>query len=141
MTFDLNDELVRHQRWAEAVRPFPYEDQVGKLTIGVGRNLDDNGLSDDEINYLHQNDLNRCWDEAATLGWFADLDDVRKLVVLDMIFNLGLKRFRGFVNTIAALEVKDFKTAAREMVDSKWYRQTGRRAKRLVRAMATGEWQ
>lgn len=139
--FDLNAELVKHQRWAEAVRKFPYEDSVGKITIGVGRNLEDVGLSEEEINYLHNNDLDRTWQEASGLHWFAGLDDVRKLIVLDMIFNMGLKRFLGFVNTIEALTHRDFPRAAREMVDSRWYRQTGRRAKRLVRAMATGQWQ
>jgi len=138
--FDLNAELVKHQRWAEDVRPFPYEDSVGKLTIGVGRNLDDRGLSAEEINFLHQNDLDIIWEEASGLPWFAGLDDVRKLVVLDMIFNLGLSRFLGFVKTVEAIVHKDYNRAAREMIDSKWFRQTGRRAKRLVRAMNTGEW-
>lgn len=138
--FDLNEELIKHQRWAESVRRFPYEDSVGKVTIGVGRNLDDVGLSDDEVNFLHTNDLTRVWDEASSLSWFPGLDDVRKLIVLDMIFNMGLSRFLGFVNTIDALIHKDYMTAAREMIDSKWYRQTGRRAKRLTAAMASGEW-
>ena len=47
--FDLNKELVSHQRWAEGIRQFPYEDSVGKITIGVGRNLEDVGLSQEEI--------------------------------------------------------------------------------------------
>lgn len=141
MSFDLNAELVKHQRWAESVRAFPYECPAGKLTIGVGRNIEEVGLSPEEIDFLHTNDMARVWDEASGLDWFAGMDDVRKLVVLDMIFNLGLSRFLGFVNTIEAMTHRDYTRAAREMVDSKWYRQTGRRAQRLVRAMHTGEWQ
>lgn len=140
MAFDLPAQLKAHVEWAEGRRPFLYEDSVGKLTIGVGRNLDDRGLSDDEIDYLLRNDLNIAMSDAHRFDFFSDLSDVRKLVVVDMVFNMGFKRFSGFVKTIAAIEARDYQAAAVEMRDSKWYRQTGRRAKRLVYAMATGVW-
>jgi lysozyme len=53
---NLIDLLVKH----EGIRNKPYEDSVGVLTIGVGRNLDDVGLSHDEIYYLLKNDIRRC---------------------------------------------------------------------------------
>jgi len=61
-------------------------------------------------------------------------------VILDMVFNMGLKRFKGFVKTNWALEGGQYPRAAAEMYDSKWRRQTGRRADRLIKAMHTGEW-
>ena len=138
--FDFTRALVKHVRWAEGSRAFPYEDSVGKLTIGVGRNLDDRGLSEDEIQFLLQNDLDLALKDAQSFSWFEELDDVRKLVVVDMIFNLGKPRFSSFVRTIAAIEAKNYQAAAMQMQDSKWFRQVGRRAQRLCQAMLSGEW-
>ena len=127
-----------HLIWAEDWRNFPYQDSVGKTSIGVGRNLDDNGLSDDEVNYLLQNDMRRAVIDASSFPYWDSLSDARQLVVADMCFNLGLARFRGFVRTNQALEGGDWSLAAEEMVDSKWYRQVGRRARRLVEIMRKG---
>jgi lysozyme len=126
--------------WAEDRRAFPYEDSVGKITIGIGRNLDDRGLSEDEIDYLFANDQKIVNQEIHRMfPWYEGLDDVRKLVVFDMVFNMGSRRFSGFVRTIAALKHGDYQEAADEMTDSRWYRQTGRRSKVLVEAMRTGK--
>ena len=134
------DTFAEHLRWAEGSRSYPYECTAGKLTIGVGRNLEAKGLSDDEIQYLLDNDIADTIEGAETLPYWENLCGVRQLVVADMIFNLGLKRFKGFVNTNKYLLAGDYAHAADEMVDSKWYRQTGRRAIRLVAAMRTGIW-
>lgn len=134
------DDLKKHLEWAEGRRKFPYEDIVGKLSIAVGRNLDDRGLRDDEIDLMLKNDMHEAASEAMKLPYFCKLNDARQLVIVDMIFNMGLPRFLGFVNTNAALEAGDFETAANEMIDSKWYRQTGRRAQVLAALMRSGEW-
>ena len=133
-------DFAAHLEWAEARRQFPYEDSVGKITIGCGRNLDDVGLSDAEIDVLLQNDIERVLAEASRLPYWDRLDDVRQLVITDMVFNMGASRFRGFVRTNAALAAGDYQSAANEMLDSRWARQTGRRARKLVEAMRTGEW-
>ena len=138
----MSELLAKHRvfvEWAEGRRNFPYEDSVGKLTIGVGRNLEDRGLSDDEVNLLLSNDQEIAHNEAKKLGFFDSLDPTRQMIIMDMVFNMGLPRFKGFVATIAALEAKDYKVAAAEMQNSRWFRQTGRRAQRLVRMMYTGE--
>ena len=119
------DAFKNHLIWAEGWRNFAYEDSVGKISIGCGRNLDDVGLSDDEIDMCLQNDIERVMGAVRTLPFWDGLDPVRQLVVADMVFNLGFTRFRGFVKTIQALESQDYDTAADEMVDSRWYRQTG----------------
>ena len=49
------EKLIEQLRLHEGVEHMPYKDTVGKLTIGVGRNLDDRGLSDDEIDYILSN--------------------------------------------------------------------------------------
>ena len=132
------DDFKEHLKWAEGVRNFPYEDSVGKLTIGVGRNLDDVGLSDEEVEHLLHNDAARAISDARCFAFWDSLSDIRQFVIADLCFNLGITRFRGFVKTIAALDAGDYETAANEMEDSRWYRQTGRRARKLVRIMRSG---
>lgn len=123
----------------EGKRALPYEDDVGKITIGIGRNLTDNGLSEAEIYLLLTNDIQDVEDDVSSLDWFTPLDPVRRLVIADMCFNLGLKRLLGFKNMIVAIKVKDYEIAALEMIDSKWARQVGKRAYRLAHMMRTGK--
>lgn len=141
----MNEGLLReHVKWAEAASGpelYPYKDSVGVLTIGYGRNLDDNGISRDEAELMLVNDLDAAIADAMTLPYWDRLSPVRQLVLSDMSFNLGLPRLLKFKKMHAALEVGDYSLAAHEMMDSKWYRQTERRAKVLVRAMQTGIWQ
>ena len=109
-----------HLEWAEGRRPFPYEDSVGKVTIGVGRNLDDRGLSDKEIDTLKENDMQIAIHQASLLPYWNELDDVRKVVIADMVFNLGIRRFKGFVRTNEALEQHDY-----ERPPMKWSTRSG----------------
>lgn len=117
----------------------PYTDTVGKLTIGVGRNLTDRGLSADEVNYLLSNDINISTQDAKKLvPGFDNLDDVRQEVLVNMAFNLGLDRLRGFKKFLSAVNSGDFAKASVEMLDSVWAKQVGARAIRLSNAMRTG---
>lgn len=119
-----------------------YRDTVGKLTIGVGRNIEDRGLRDDEIDLMLSNDI----DEAVSIARsvipiFDKLDDVRQEVVANMALNLGQTRLAGFKQFIGALMRFDFQRAATEMMDSKWYEQVGDRGKRLAYAMREGRFE
>jgi len=135
--------LKAHIKWAEAAAGpelFPYLDTVGKLTIGYGRNLDDRGISRAVAELLLTEDMDLAIADAKSLPYWDTLSPVRQIVVSDMLFNLGLTKFRKFVNLNKALLIQDYSLAAHEMQDSKWYRQTTRRAKVLVEAMKTGIW-
>ena len=133
----LHEMLIRH----EGLRLKPYRDTVGKLTIGVGRNLDDVGITREEALMLLNDDIAKVRREVnRTFAWFADLNPVRKYVVLNMVFNIGLPRFRQFKKTIAAIRTKDWEGAAREMLDSRWTRQVGRRARELATMMKSGKY-
>lgn len=119
-----------------------YKDTVGKLTIGVGRNIEDRGLRDDEIDLMLSNDI----DEAISIARsvvpiFDKLDDVRQEVVTNMALNLGQTRLSGFKQFIGALMRFDFQRATTEMMDSKWYEQVGDRGKRLAYAMREGRFE
>jgi lysozyme len=116
-----------------------YKDSVGKLTIGVGRNLDDVGISEDEAMLLLDNDL---------LGVFTDLDrycpwwrrmtEARQMVLADMCFNMGISRLMGFMKTLSAMQGGRYEVAAVEMLDSKWATQVGKRATTLSEMMKEG---
>jgi lysozyme len=123
----------------EGVKRFPYRDTVGKLTIGCGRNLEDVGLSDEEINFLLTQDLYRADMTARTLfPGFERLSDARKAVLVNMAFNLGQTRLAGFHRLREAVKEQDWEQAAKEMIDSRWASQVGNRAVRLANQMRTG---
>ena len=120
----------------------PYLDTKKKLTIGVGRNLDDVGITRDEAWALLNNDIARVRREVRrAFPWFSKVNPVRKDVVLNMVFNLGLQRFRGFRKAIAAIKAQDWDEAARQMLDSQWASQVGRRARELAAMMRRGKYE
>jgi lysozyme len=128
----LKDQLILH----EGLKLEPYQCTAGKLTIGVGRNIEDIGITEDEARYLLDNDILRVCDELdRNLPWWRDLSDARQRVLVDMVFNLGISRFMQFQNTIAAIESGDYDLGAQEMLNSRWADQVGNRAKTLSRMM------
>ena len=132
--------LFTQLRLHEGVEHKPYKCTAGYLTIGVGRNIEERGLSDDEIDYILSNDVNIATDELVeSFDWYADLDPIRQRVVIDMVFNLGMPRFKQFKNMIAAIESGDWMEASNQMMDSRWAEQVGLRASRLAEMMETGE--
>lgn len=144
----LREQLKRH----EGVRRFVYDDASGKAiaegsfvrgkpTIGVGRNLSDRGLSEDEIEYLLDNDINDCIAEAQKFRWFDSLDPVRQAVIVEMVFNLGLPKFKQFKKFIQAVAEQRWPHAKNELEDSLWYRQVKGRGETLAKQILTGEWQ
>ena len=138
MIASLKDQLVRD----EELRLKPYTDSVGKLTIGVGRNLTDKGISFQEAQGLLANDIaDATADLQAKLPWTATLDDVRKGAMLNMTFNMGIGGLLEFHDFLARMQRGDFSGAAGAMLDSLWARQVGARATRLSMQIQTGTWQ
>jgi len=135
---NLRDQLYRD----EGLRLHPYEDTVGKLTVGVGRNLDDKGISEEEADAMLSNDIQEVEEGLANeIPWIVHLDDVRKAVLLNMAFNLGVGGLMSFSNMLQAVQEWDWEWAGKEMENSRWWNQVGRRAARLKEQMVTGEWQ
>ena len=130
----ITDILVRD----EGVRLKPYKDTVGKLTVGVGRNLDDVGISYAEAMQMLMDDIAHVENQAQSFPWYAGLTPARQAVILSMIFNMGLASFSLFKNTIAAIAAGNYEAAAAGMEGSKWSRQVGQRAARLAQIMRTG---
>lgn len=133
----LKDMIIGH----EGKRLDMYLDSEGISTIGVGHNLEAKGISEAVCDLMLEEDIQEATDDANTFRWFGDLSEPRQAVIVDMIFNLGLTRFSQFKKTIQFLENKLYQSAAREMLDSRWADQVGRRAIELSEIMRTGEWQ
>lgn len=132
-------DIIEQLKLHEGLRTKPYKDTVGKTTIGIGRNLDDKGISKDEAHLLCRNDVLEVSEQLAQYDWFSQLDHVRKKVLIDMAFNLGIAGLLSFKNMIQCLKDKEFVAAANEMVNSRWHHQVKTRALRLEEMMRTGE--
>ena len=133
----IQDQLRRD----EGVRNLAYVDTMGKVTIGVGRNLTDSGVSDYEIEILLENDIQaviRILE--ARLPYFGALDPVRQGVLINMCFNMGFNGLEEFHIMLGAIARGNWDAAAAEMLDSDWAREVGSRATRLAQQLITGEW-
>jgi lysozyme len=153
----LIEELIKHEGMVLTV----YQDTLGIDTIGIGRNLEDRGISKEELDdldiptidhiyeygiteadavYLAENDVQIVENELLSAHPCVDgLDSVRQLVLVDMAFNMGVPRLRKFKKMWAAVHENDFATAAKEMLDSRWANQVKSRSTKLAHAMHSGE--
>ena len=151
------NKLIAH----EGLRLQVYQDTLGIDTIGIGRNLEDRGITDEELDwmdmpsmdavyehgiseadamYLAQNDVQIVEEELLRAHpCVEDLDAVRQLVVMDMAFNMGVPRLCKFKKMWNAIHEKKFDLAAKEMLDSRWAIQVKSRAVKLSNAMHNGE--
>ena len=104
-------QLVRH----EGLRLKPYRCTAGKLTIGIGRNLDDRGISQKEAYAMLERDIldfeKQLLEEIPDV--YNGLDEVRQSVLLNMCFNLGIKGLLGFKNTLDFIGAGDWERTAR----------------------------
>ena len=160
MKYDRQD-LIEKLIVSEGLRLQVYKDTLGIDTIGIGRNLEDRGISKEELDwmdipsidhvyewgiteadavYLATNDVQIVEEELVRAHPCVDrLDSVRQLILIDMAFNMGVPRLCKFKKMWAAVEAEDFPTAAKEMLDSRWAKQVKGRATKLANAMHNGE--
>jgi len=129
--------LIKH----EGCELFPYKCTAGKLTIGVGRNLEDRGISSEEALYLFNNDIRACVTDLE-LVFFPDqfnfFPDNIQSVLINMRFQLGSSGLKRFKKMLQAFRFEDYKEAAIQMKDSRWYSQVTKRADELIK-MVEGE--
>ena len=119
----------------------PYRCTSGKLTIGYGRNLEARGITEAEAGELLLNDINELTAQLSSrLYWFWGLSIVRRAVLTDMAYNLGINGLLSFKKTLRHIELHDYDAAADEMLNSKWAAQVGQRADRLAEMMKTNHW-
>ena len=151
------EELIKH----EGLKLQVYKDTLGIDTIGIGRNLEDRGISQEELDdldipnmdviyeygiteadavYLAQNDVQIVEEELLRAHPCVDrLDSVRQLILMDMAFNMGVPRLCKFKKMWNAIHEEKFDVAAKEMLDSRWANQVKSRSVKLANAMHNGE--
>ena len=130
----LKASLTRH----EERRAFPYPDTEGNITIGVGHNLTQRGLSEPIIDAILNEDINASILEAQRIVGFNLCNDVRQRVIVEMVFNMGLPRLRTFKLFLRYISTRNYEKAAEEMLNSVWAKQVKARANILARMMKTG---
>jgi len=135
---NLLDQLKRH----EGMELKPYKCTSDKLTIGIGRNLEDVGISEKEAEMLLQNDVQQVTAQLKEkFPWVLQLDEVRFAALINFTFNVGIGTASKFVNAMALLKAGNYDTAADEFLDSRWAKQVGQRAIEVTEQIRTGEWQ
>ena len=136
----MNLDLLRQElERDEGRRNRIYKDTAGKITGGVGRNFDDVGLHDDEIDLMLTNDINQAiHDLDKYLPWWKTLSDVRQRALINCAFNLGIFGLLRFRNTLQFLKDGKYPEAASEILNSLWARQVGARAVRIADMIRNG---
>lgn len=136
----LHAQLIRH----EGMVLHAYQDSLGYWTIGVGRLIDKRKggrITEAEALSLLDNDIRAHTEHLyGNAAWIADLDRVRRDVLINMAFNLGVAGLLKFKNTLALVREGRFAEAAAAMLKSKWATQVGGRAVELAEQMRTGEY-
>ena len=136
----LREQLIRD----EGKKPFAYQDSLGYWTIGVGRLIDQRKggrLTDDEINYLLDNDIREKTAQVLNALPFAkDLDEVRFSALVNLAF-AGIGTLLQFKKMLVAMQARNWDEAAKQLLDSKYATQVGDRANRLAKQLTTGDWQ
>jgi lysozyme len=135
-------DIISQLQRDEGYRQFPYRDTRGVLTIGYGFNLSGDGLTlteAAEILRLRVADVHIRL--KAALPWTANIDPVRRFVLVNMAYNMGMAGLLEFRHALTAVQAGDWEGAAAEMLKSAWASQVGPRAQRLAKQMETGEWQ
>ena len=123
-----------------------YNDHLGYPTFGIGHLVREsdpgNGsplgteISEDRVNEAFDADIEIVLSDCNILyPDFEDLPEEAQQIIANMMFNLGRPRLSKFVGMKRGVDAKDWNSAADEMVDSRWYRQVGARAERLVNRM------
>lgn len=160
MKYD-RDELVKMVALHEGIVLNVYQDHLGINTVGIGRNLDDRGITDGELLFMNKT-IDDVYDDGLTEeeAYYLCMNDiaivekelldskpivnqlsaVRQMVLVDMAFNMGVPRLRLFKNMWMAIEKVNYPLACEEMIDSRWASQVGNRAMKLSLAMKNGEW-
>ncbi len=135
---NLKSIIIEH----EGLKLFPYNDTGGKLTIGVGRNLTDVGISSLEASMMLNNDINKCKSQLIGFVWYEKLDPIRQDVLIELTFNIGIHNVINFNQMIENICLNNFKAASECLLESEWSRQVGaNRANNMAHRLETGTYE
>ena len=125
-------ELLKEIKKHEGFKPRVYKCTEGIDTIGYGFAIKDLHLDEDIAELILMRKIQNLLERIiSTFDWFEESPNEVKSVVTNMCYQLGVRGFSKFKKTIYYLETQQFDEASKEMLDSKWARQTPNRAKEL----------
>ena len=136
---ELSKSLLQRVKRHEGFSAEPYVDSLGHITIGYGHKIESMSTVQAEGQLIH--DLNIALIGAVDLFYpdiWPTLNQVRKDVLTEMVFQLGKNGVSKFVKMKAALEKEDYQEAANQMILSRWYEQTTNRCVTLAGMMRSG---
>lgn len=131
-------KLIEQLKVHEGLRLKVYKCTEQYNTIGYGRNLDTNGITKDEAETMLVNDIIKVMEALHDKGLLQDHTQPRKDVLINMAFQMGVSGLLRFQNMILALDERNYSEAARQMLDSRWAKQTPNRANELAKQMREG---
>jgi lysozyme len=138
----MSNQLINQLKRHEGVKLKPYKCSAGKLTIGVGKNIEDNGITLEEAEYLLQNDIAEARSQLLnSFPWMSTLNDARISAMINFTFNVGIGTVKKFKNALEHLKNREFDEAATEMLNSRWSEQVGARSKEIADQIRTGKWE
>ena len=134
---DMN-RLLKSVKQHEGYKDHVYLDTRNKRTVGVGHLcVEDHwkegvAYPEEMLMKVLKDDLKNAIQGAERLcSDCPDLKDQAKEIIVEMVFQLGKTGVSKFRNMWTALKVPDYPTAAKEMLDSRWAKQTPGRAKEM----------
>ena len=133
------EKLTEKLKYEEGCELMPYKDTVNKLTIGIGRCLDERGITMEEAEFLLKTDISIVMIELNdSFPWWSTLSEKRQLIMCDLVFNLGMPKLKKFVKFLAAMEEEQWLSAHDELLDSNYADQVPNRAKRNAQTILKG---
>lgn len=132
------NKLLESIKVHEGLELRAYQDSEEIWTIGYGQNLQELVIDEGLAEHWLEESILKAEEYAKNYSFYDSLNQPRKDVLVEMIFNMGPSRVRGFTKALAAMKAERYTEAAMEMLDSKWARQVGQRAQRLAKQMETG---
>lgn len=140
----LEELIIKH----EGYQQYPYVDSTGdriylengNITVGIGCNLSA-GISMDLSKIIMRYYLNESINSLKSYcPVFNNLDEARQAVLIDMCFNMGINKLMKFTKTLGFIIEGKYEDASKEMLNSQWSQQVGKRAITLSEMILTGQW-
>jgi len=134
----LTDRIKRHETPGGIPTLEPYQDSLGIWTVGYGRNCQHTSFSRAECELMFEFDFIRAKQGAENFAFYDHLNPARRGVLIEMLFQMGPRGVGRFIKFGTACMEMKWDVAAAEMLDSKWYSQTPKRALLLSEIFARG---
>lgn len=142
MSDNLTERLICH----EGLCLLPYHDSLGFKTVGCGHRITpadgdkyDKGITREQAMALLDDDILKAkMAVAKAFPWSYTLDDARKDVIYEMVFQMGIAGVRKFSRFLNAVQIQDWGAAAHEMRNSAWHEQTPNRCEELAQIILHG---